>query len=101
MSYLRGCKEVESNRDRNAQQMEQTTHVNVDLTNCPEQLAEDFVIKFYVGPAVLKVIDPDQFRGIPKKPCLHETGTKSNRGDFIPPSRPSRLCSDRDEIRAG
>ena len=33
----RGCKELESNRDCNVQQMEQTTHINVDLTNCPEQ----------------------------------------------------------------
>ena len=30
------------------------------------KIAEDFVIKFHIGPAVLKVIDPDQFGAIPK-----------------------------------
>ena len=29
-------------------------------------IAEDFVIEFHIGPAVLKVIDPDQFGAIPK-----------------------------------
>ena len=30
------------------------------------KIAEDFVIKFHIGPVVLKVIDPDQFGAIPK-----------------------------------
>ena len=29
------------------------------------KIAVDFVIKFHIGPAVLKVIDPDQFGAIP------------------------------------
>ena len=29
-------------------------------------IEEDFVIEFHIGPAVLKVIDPDQFWAIPK-----------------------------------
>ena len=36
------------------------------LTPSMSKIAEDFVIKFHIGPAVLKVIDPDQFGAIPK-----------------------------------
>ncbi len=30
------------------------------------KIAEEFVIKFYIGPAILKAIDPNQFGAIPK-----------------------------------
>ena len=36
------------------------------LTPSMSKIAENFVIKFHIGPAVLKVIDPDQFGAIPK-----------------------------------
>ena len=38
----------------------------ISLTPSMSKIAEDFVIKFHIGPAVLKVIDPDQFGAIPK-----------------------------------
>ena len=38
----------------------------ISLTPSMSKIAEDFVIKFRIGPAVLKVIDPDQFGAIPK-----------------------------------
>ena len=38
----------------------------ISLTPSISKIAEDFVVKFHIGPAVLKVIDPDQFGAIPK-----------------------------------
>ena len=38
----------------------------ISLTPSMSKTAEDFVIIFHIGPAVLKVIDPDQFGAIPK-----------------------------------
>ncbi len=38
----------------------------ISLTSALSKLAEDFIVKNYVGPAVLEVIDPNQFGAIPK-----------------------------------
>ena len=38
----------------------------ISLTPSIFKIAEDFVVKFHIGPAVLKVIDPHQFGAIPK-----------------------------------
>ena len=38
----------------------------ISLTSALSKLAEDFIVKNYVGPAVLEIIDPDQFGAIPK-----------------------------------
>ena len=38
----------------------------ISLTSALSKLAEDFIVKNYVGPAVLEIIDPNQFVAIPK-----------------------------------
>ncbi len=38
----------------------------ISLTPAISKIAEEFVIEFYIGPAILKTIDPDQFGAIPK-----------------------------------
>ena len=38
----------------------------ISLTSALSKLAEDFIVKNYVGPAVLEIIDPNQFGAIPK-----------------------------------
>ncbi len=38
----------------------------ISLTPTMSKIAEEFVIEFYIGPAILKTIDPDQFGAIPK-----------------------------------
>ena len=38
----------------------------ISLTPTISKIAEEFVIEFYIGPAILKTIDPDQFGTIPK-----------------------------------
>ena len=38
----------------------------ISLTCCLPKLAEKFVIEEFVGPAILKHIDPNQFGGIPR-----------------------------------
>ena len=38
----------------------------ISLTSSISKLAEDFVVSSHFGPAVLEVIDPDQFSAIPK-----------------------------------
>ena len=38
----------------------------ISLTCCLAKLAEEFVIEKFVGPAILKHIDPNQFGGIPR-----------------------------------
>ena len=44
-----------------------TKHIRpISLTSALSKLAEDFIVKNYVGPAVLKIIDPNQFGAIPK-----------------------------------
>ena len=40
------------------------------LTPAISKLAEDFVVSTHVGPAVLKIIDHDQYGGIPKSSTL-------------------------------
>ena len=49
-----------------------TKHVRpISLTPTLSKLAEDFVVRYYVGPAVLKVIDRNQFGAIPKSSTTH------------------------------
>ena len=43
----------------------------ISLTPIISKLAEDFVFSLHVGPAVLDVIDPNQFGGIPKFSTLY------------------------------
>ena len=43
----------------------------ISLTPTISKLAEDFVVSQHVGPAVLEVIDPNQFGGIPKSSTLY------------------------------
>ena len=38
----------------------------ISLTPAVSKIAEDFIIKSYISPAILKIIDPDQFSAIPK-----------------------------------
>ena len=38
----------------------------ISLTPALSKIAEDFIVSRYLGPAVLKVIDPNQFGAIPK-----------------------------------
>ena len=42
----------------------------ISLTPAISKLAEDFAVATHVGPAVLKIIDHDQFSGIPKSSSL-------------------------------
>ena len=42
----------------------------ISLTSIISKLAEDFVVSALVGPAVLKIIDPDQFGAIPRSSTL-------------------------------
>ena len=42
----------------------------ISLTPTISKLAEDFVVSTHVGPAVLKIIDHDQYGGIPKSSTL-------------------------------
>ena len=43
------------------------THLRpISLTCCLAKMAEEFVIEKFVGPAILKYIDPNQFGGIPR-----------------------------------
>ena len=43
----------------------------ISLTPALSNLAEDFVVNKYIGPAVLEVIDPNQYGAIPKTSTLH------------------------------
>lgn len=38
----------------------------ISLTPSLSKVAEDFVVRMYVGPAILNIIDPNQFGAIPK-----------------------------------
>ena len=38
----------------------------ISLTPSMSKIVKDFVIKFHTGPALLKVVDPDQFGAMPK-----------------------------------
>ena len=38
----------------------------ISLTPSLSKFAEDFVVRYYVGPAILEIIDPNQFGAIPK-----------------------------------
>ena len=42
----------------------------ISLTPAISKVAEDFVVSKYVGPAVLKIIDPNQYGGIPRSSTL-------------------------------
>ena len=42
----------------------------ISLTPAISKLAEDFVVSTHVGPAVLRIIDPDQYGGIPRSSTL-------------------------------
>jgi len=42
----------------------------ISLTPAISKLAEDFVVLTHVSPAVLKIIDQDQYGGIPKSSTL-------------------------------
>ena len=43
----------------------------ISLTLTISKVAEDFVAANYVGPVILRVIDPNQFGGIPKSSTVH------------------------------
>ena len=43
----------------------------ISLTPALSKLAEDFVVRKHVGPAVLEVMDPNQFGAIPKSSTLN------------------------------
>jgi hypothetical protein len=40
----------------------------ISLTSCVSKVAEGFVVEDYVKPAILKVIDPNQYGTIPNSP---------------------------------
>ena len=42
----------------------------ISLTHAISKLAQDFVVSTHVGPALLKIIDHDQYGGIPKSSTL-------------------------------
>ena len=53
----------------------------ISLTSTLSKLAEDFVVRYYVGPATLKLTYPNQFGAIPKSSTtralismVHSTG---------------------------
>ena len=49
-----------------------TKHIRpISLTPALSKLAEDFVVSKHVGPAVLELIDSNQFGAIPKSSTLH------------------------------
>ncbi|PFX20627.1 RNA-directed DNA polymerase from mobile element jockey [Stylophora pistillata] len=43
----------------------------ISLTPALSKIAEDFVVGLHIDPAVMEVIDPDQYGGIPKLSTLH------------------------------
>ena len=43
----------------------------ISLTPTISKLAEDFIVAHHIGPAVMEVIDPNQFGGIPVSSTLH------------------------------
>ena len=43
----------------------------ISLTPALSKLAEDFVVEKHIAPAVLKIIDPYQFGGIPRSSATH------------------------------
>ena len=48
-----------------------TKHLRpISLTPAISKVAEDFVVLKYVGPAVLQIIDPNQYGGIPRSSTL-------------------------------
>ena len=49
-----------------------TKHLRrISLTPAISKVAEDFVVLRYVGPAVLQIIDPNQYGGIPGSSTLY------------------------------
>ena len=43
----------------------------ISLTPALSKIAEEFVVAMYIGPAILSIIDPDQFGAIPKSSTTH------------------------------
>jgi hypothetical protein len=43
----------------------------ISLTACLSKVAENFVVQDYVKPAVLKILDPNQYGAIPKSSTIH------------------------------
>ena len=52
-------------KDKPIQDINRHLQLPISLTPILSKLAEDFVVKRYVAPAVLEIIDPSQFGGIP------------------------------------
>ena len=49
-----------------------TKHIRpISLTPSLSKLAEDFIVRYYIGPAVLEIIDPNQYGAIPKSSTTH------------------------------
>ncbi len=45
--------------------------IHVYLTACLSKVAENFVVEDYVKPAVLKILDPNQYGAVPKSSTTH------------------------------
>ena len=43
----------------------------ISLTSALSKVAEDYVIVTYISPAILSIIDPDQYGAIPKSSTMH------------------------------
>ena len=43
----------------------------ISLTPSLSKVAEDFVVHAFVAPAILEIVDPNQFGAIPKSSCQH------------------------------
>ena len=43
----------------------------ISLTPALSKIAEEFIVAMYIGPAILSIIDPDQFGAIPKSSTTH------------------------------
>ena len=49
-----------------------TKHLRpISLTACLSKVAENFVVQDYVKPAVLKILDPNQYGAVPKSSTTH------------------------------
>ena len=43
----------------------------ISLTSALPNVAEDYVVVTYISPAILSIIDPDQYGAIPKSSTTH------------------------------
>ena len=49
-----------------------TKHLRpISLTACLSKVAENFVVQDYIKPAVLKILDPNQYGAVPKSSTTH------------------------------